>query len=218
MKITVKEIDKKYQNNMDACRALIEQEKNARDSAEMLNSQAEAAACSGNVEAYSDLRNRAQEAEDRAYVLGKRIEQMNGADMFSDEEINEAWKNYADEHNKQLAAKLKIFNETKSDLLRQYAEMVTQQRETCAVRERLSAYIGLQKKIAPDYGLGARFPMDYIPCLKGGENGTLNIRGANINDPDAAYYIASFKKDPLELVKDEATQTAVRVVGSHQSK
>ena len=219
MKITVKDIDKKYQDNMDACRALIEQEKNAKNNAEQLNAEAEAAAVAGNVEAYTELKNKARDAEDLSYVLGKQIEKLNHAELFSDDEINEAWKSCADEHNKQLAAKLKKFNETKTDLLRQYAEMVTLQRETCAVRERLSGYIGMQKQPAtPDFGLGKRFLMDYIPCMKNGENGVLSVPGANIADPDAAYYLASFKKAALDLIKDEAARNIVCVVGFHQSK
>ena len=219
MKITVKDIDKKYQEHMSACQRMIEQQANAKREADQLNREAEAAACDGNLEEYSALKNKAREAEDLAYVLEKQIEKRNTGDLFTDEEISAAWDSCAEEHNRLLNEKLKKYNATRTDMLRQYAEMVTLQRETCAIRERLGAYIGMKKEaLAPDYGLGRRFPMEYIPCLKNGENGTLTIRGANIQDPDAAFYLASFGKEAQDLAHDDKAQAAVHVVGFHQSK
>lgn len=219
MKSTIKDLDKKYQDNMSACQRMVEQQAAAKRDAERLNQEAEAAACSGNVAEYSTLKRQAREAEDLAYVLEKQIEKASAGELFTREEIDAAWQACADEHNKQMNEKRKKFAELKSDLLRQYAEMVSLQRETCAIRERLSGYIGLNKQPgAPDFGLNGRFPMDYIPCKGNMDAGAISIRGVNISDPDAVYYLSSFGKTPEALINDQAAHEIRKVVGFHQSK
>ena len=209
----VSDIDKKYQESIKELQILTENQKAAERDAEALNADAETAAVAGDLEKFKTLKRQASDAEALAYVLNKRIEQNDGKNLFSKGEIDDAWKDYAAEHNKILKAKLKKFNETKGDLLRQYAEMVAVQRETCAVRERLARYIGVEKSVAqPDYGLAERFPFDALPCKKRADAGALNVFGASIADPDAAYYLASLNKVGEDLYKDPEARQVVEVV------
>ena len=214
----VSDIDKKYQESMKGFQEMIDKQNNAKREADEFNEAAEAAAVDGDLERYKELKRKAADAEALAYVLQKQIEKNGADDLFTKSEIFEAWSDYADDHNKKLKAKLKKFTETKSDLLRQYAEMVSLQRETCAVRERLCRYIGIGKTpAAPDYGLASRFPMDYIPCKGNMDAGSVAIRGANISDPDAVYYLASMEKRAEDLFKDPDGRRVVEVVGFHRA-
>ena len=217
----VADIDKKFQESMKDYQTLIEKQNAAKRQAEDLQSAAEDAALAGDVETYKDLKRKAEDAESLSYVLQKRIEKTGAKDVFTMEEVVDAWEEYADDHNKKLKAKLKKFSETKLDLLRQYDDLVTLQREACAVRERLARYIGVDKAPGtPDLGLSKLFPMDYIPCRKKGDFGALafaSVYGVGIADPDAIYFLANMDKRPESLAKDADVQTVVGVVGMHRT-
>lgn len=214
----VSDIDNKYQETMKEYQILIEKQNAAARQTEDLQREAETAALAGDLEAYKDLKRKTEDAEALAYVLQKRIEKTGAADLFSKEEISDAWKDYAGDQNKALLSKLKKFRATKTDLLRQYAEMVALQRETCAVRERLCRYIGIEKALGTKgFGLENRFPMEYIPCLQNADAGAISIQGARIFDPDAVYYLSSFEKKAPEMIKDPNVQTVLAVVDQHHA-
>lgn len=217
---SVKEIEKKYMAAMDEYKSLIARQAEMRQKAERLNDEAEAAAVSGNIEQYKALKAEASDAEAAAYVMQKRIEKSGAEDVFSREEVMQAWDNYAADYNKQLKGMLKKFYDTKAELLLQYSAMVEAQRAACATREKIGAYIGL--KINPLIGgIDNRFdglmPMKYIPCMAAGERGTLSIRGARIQDADACYYLASLKKSDVDLYRDPEAQKVITVVESHHA-
>lgn len=214
----VSDIDKKYQESMKEYQILIDKQNTAARQAEDLKNDAEKAALAGDLEAYKDLKRKSEDAEALAYVLQKQIEKTGASDLFSKEEIFDAWEDYAGDQNKALLSKLKKFRATKADLLRQYAEMISMQRETCAVRERLCRYIGIEKvPLAKGCGLDNRFPMEYIPCLQNTDAGSISIQGARISDPDAVYYLSSFEKKAPEMIKDPDVQTVLAVVDQHHA-
>lgn len=190
----VSDIDKKYQDSMRDYQLLIEKEATAKKDAERLKEEAEAAAVAGDLEGYKTLKAKASDAEALAYVLQKKVEKSGASDVFTRDEIDKAWKDYAGDYNKTLKAKLKKFADAKEDLLRMYSEMVTLQRDACAVRERMAKYAGIALQGAVvDKGLGDTFPMEYIPCVKSGDLGEMSIVGTNrVHDPNACYYLSAY--------------------------
>ena len=189
----VSDIDKKYQDSMRDYQLLIEKEATAKKDAERLKEEAEAAAVAGDLEGYKTLKAKASDAEALAYVLQKKVEKSGASDVFTRDEIDKAWKDYAGDYNKTLKAKLKKFADAKEDLLQLYSEMVTLQRDACAVRERMAKYAGIALQGAVmDKGIGDAFPMEYIPCVKSGDFGEMDITGTNrVHDPDACYYLSA---------------------------
>ena len=217
---SVKEIEKKYTAAMEEYKNLIARQAEMQRKADSLNEEAEAAAVSGNIEQYKAIKAEASDAEAAAYVMKKRIEKSGAENVFSKEEVMQAWENYAADYNKQLKGMLKKFYDTKTELLLQYSAMVEAQRAACATREKIGAYIGM--KIEPlaggiDNHFDGLMPMDYIPCMKAGETGALMIRGARIKDADACYYLASLKKSDMELYRDPEAQKVISVVESHHA-
>lgn len=215
---SVKEIEKKYMAAMEEYKNLIARQEEMQRKADSLNEEAEAAAVSGNIEQFKAIKAEASDAEAAAYVMKKRIEKSGAEDLFSREEVMQAWGNYAADYNKQLKGMLKKFYDTKAELLLQYSAMVDAQRAACATREKIGAYIGM--KINPvaagvDNDFDGLMPMDYIPCMKVGEAGTLMIHGSRIQDADACYYLASLKK--AALYEDAEAQRIVSVVAAHHA-
>lgn len=208
----VSDIDKKYQESMKDYQILIDKQNNVKRDAEQLSAAAEKAAFTGDLDAYKDLKAKASDADALAYVLQKQIERIGSGNLFTPAEIESAWADYAADRNKALKAKEKKFAEAKTNLLRQYAEMITDQRETCATRERLAGYIGIDKEKA-----GGRFPMDHLPCIEFGEVGATSINGARIADPDAVYYLSNMRLDSRYMLENPDVQILWNVLKEHHS-
>lgn len=216
--MTIKEIDEKVQADILNQQIMTEKQKTAERNAQNLNAEAEAAAVAGDLDKYRELKTKAVEQEEIAYVLGKQIER--GETRIDPDDISDAWNRYRADYEKKLHAGLKSFRETKLTMLRKYAEMVSLQRDACATRERLARYIG--STVTPlaagkDKGLEIRFLMDCIPCAENGTAGNLSIQGSDIRDPDAAYYLSSLGKEALALARDPEAQTVRNVVRYHRA-
>ena len=215
--MTVKELDEKYQSAMTNYQQMIEAQKDAERKAAEYNELAETAAAAGELEAYKKSKADAIDAESLAYVLEKQIEKTGANSVFSEDEVFDAWHRYAAEYGKNLAIKRKRFEKLKTELLEEYAGMVQLQRDACATRERISAYIGMNRRGAAneiDNVFDKRFEMDLIPI----NDGLTSIRGANTCDADAVFYIANMGiKDVVELARNNDAQTVVRVVRFHKA-
>ena len=213
--MTVKELDEKIQESILNKQKLTDRQRTAEMKAQTLNAEAETAAASGDVEKYRELRSQATEQGELAYVLKKQIERDEG--NVCDADVTEAWARYRAEYEKKLNAGLKTFRESKMNMLRQYAEMVTLQRDACATRERLTRYLG--REVAPlaggkDRALETRFSMEYIP----NEECLASIMGANVEDADAIYYLANLGiKDAVALSRNVDAQKIVNVVRYHRA-
>lgn len=215
--MTVKELDEKYQTSMLNYQQMIESQKEAARKAEEYNDLAETAAAAGDLDAYKKNRADAIDAESLAYVLDKQIKKAGENPVFNETEVAEAWRRYAAEYGKSLAGKRKRFDKLKTELLEEYASMVQLQRDACATRERISAYIGKGRNTVAmecDKTFDKRFEMDMIPH----EEGLAYIRGANTDDTDLIYFLANMGiTNAVALAHNNDAQTVVRVVRFHKA-
>ena len=215
--MTVKELDEKYQASMLNYQQMIESQKEAARKAAEYNDLAETAAAAGDLDAYKKNRADAIDAESLAYVLDKQIKKAGENPVFNETEVAEAWRRYTAEYGKSLASKRKRFDKLKTELLDEYASMVQLQRDACATRERISAYIGKGRNTVAmerDNAFDKRFEMDMIPHKKG----LAYIIGANTEDADLIYFLANMGiTDAVALAQNNDAQTVVRVVHFHKA-
>ena len=217
--MTVKELDEKYQASMLNYQQMIESQKEAARKAAEYNDLAETAAAAGDLDAYKKNRADAIDAESLAYVLDKQIKKAGENPVFNETEVAEAWRRYTAEYGKSLASKRKRFDKLKTELLDEYASMVQLQRDACATRERIGAYIGKGRSATAGYeecdnAFDKRFEMDMIPH----EKGLAYIRGANTDDADLIYFLANMGiTDAVALAQNNDAQTVVRVVRFHKA-
>ena len=215
--MTIKDIERQLEATEKAREQLVKTKRESDQLALEYRARADEAASIGNVESYKELKALADDAEAVAYVCGKQLE-AEQANPITIEQTRVAWDVYAKEYNKKLAAKISKFETLKADLLREYAEAVELQKEACATREWLADVVQQKPTRAEGEGsLRYRYPMSYLPCVGGNEQPQLRIGGAVIHDPDAVYYLASWKLDSVKLQADPRTSKFCSVLMSHRA-
>lgn len=211
--MTIKDIEAQVEATKKAREQLEKSKRDNEAQAKEYREKADAAATAGDVATYKEYKALADDAEAMAYVCGKQLAAEQGKAVTA-EQTQDAWENYVGGYNKKLAAKLKKVQAAKAEYLREYMEAVDLQREACRTRERLAAYAGVKEHRAEGF-----YPMDYIPCntSNNGHKPVVDLRGANIQDPDAVALLASLGMDELDLSRDERTRIVCAVVGSHRA-
>lgn len=215
---TIKDIENQLKATEQA-RLQLEKTKNENEAqAKEYRTQADAAAVAGDVARYKELKALADDAEAVAYVCEKQLEAEKGNPVTYDQ-TREAWDDYVAEYNKKLSAALRKFEKLKADMLKEYEGAVELQRKACETREYLADVIG-KKPLRADgeHRLADLYPMDSIPCVKNPlSGGAISIGGARIIDPDAVYYLASFKLAGDQLLNNPGKSVLCAVVQDHRA-
>lgn len=224
--LTIKDIDAQVETTNKVREQLAQSKHGNERKAEEYRARADAAAVTGDVETYKKYKQLMDDAEAMAYVCGKQLEaEQNKA--VTKEQTQEAWRGYADQYGKKIAAKLKEFDKAKAEALKLYAEAVDLQDEACATRERIAGYAGVSYNPGMDGKLDADYPMEYIPCETSSAGGRycLSMPGVGIEDKDAVYYVANDLEkrrvgsthNAFARIEDSTTNKIYHVVRLHRA-
>lgn len=154
MKITIETIEQKIRHAAEE-RAKLSAELDALRKAEAeAKEKVNAAADAGDVELYTTLDNERQKLTVAAFVKSRQLEKLNKP--FTEEEILDAWKDYAGKYGKDLDRKLKDFASARKALVKSYMDICKMQGEMLHKRRRcveLSSFDAVN------------FPVNMIPLL-----------------------------------------------------
>lgn len=215
---TIKDIENQLKATEQARTQLAKTKEENEAKAKEYRTQADAAAVAGDVAKYKELKALADDAEAVAYVCEKQLEAEQGTSVTY-EQTREAWDDYVAEYNKKLSSALRKFKELKADMLKAYGEAVELQRKACQTREVLADVVGKKPlRVDGESALANLYPMDAIPCHKNTlAGGTISIGGANIVDPDAVFYLASFKLTGDQMLNNPGKRVLCAVVQDHRA-
>lgn len=108
---------------------------------EAANTEAEAAALSGNEDEYIRLTDKASEISRRIYVKRKIID---AKEILDPRDVEAAWKDYADAYNKKFQTKYKAFEKQRQKLCKMYEEMINDQYELLQIRKKAGESMGVE--------------------------------------------------------------------------
>lgn len=216
---TIKDIENQLKATEQARTQLAKTKTENEAQAKEYRTQADAAAVAGDVARYKELKALADDAEAVAYVCEKQLEAEQGNAVTYDQ-TREAWDDFVGDYNKKLSAALRKFEKLKADMLKEYEGAVELQRKACETRERLASVVGkLPARVDGESRLADLYPMDSIPCAKNPlDGGTISIGGAGIVDPDAVYYLASFKLTSDKMLNNPGKRVLCSVVQYHRAE
>lgn len=215
---TIKDIEKQLEATKQARIHLAKNKEENEALAKEYRAKADEAAIAGDVARYKEMKALADDAEAVAYVCEKQLEAEQGS-AVTYEQTREAWDGYAVEYNKKLSTALRKFKDLKADMLKAYGEAVELQRNACQTREALADAVGKKPlRIEGESSLADLYPMDAIPCYKSIVGGTISIKGANIVDPDAVFYLSSFKLTGDQLLNNPGKRVLCSVVQDHRAE
>ncbi len=184
-------------------------EKNKRDSIaaeinellkqeSVFQTEADAAAETGNVELYEEKMAEKEKAERAIFVKRNFLDKMK--QTLTEDDAMKAWEGYAAEYNRKLLKARADFLAAKEKLISLYSVMVELQGEALQTRKELGAVVDLDKNT---------FKMDFIPCVKKSDIGSLVLEYCGCADPDAAYFLSAMAiKKCAELGLDHVPANA----------
>lgn len=183
-------IDELIKKIKDLKAANIQRAKDAeatKASVEKLRQAEQAAAASGDLEAYKEAKAKRIAAEDEAFVLGESSKRI--SDKLDPAEVKAAWKDYCSGYNKDFAKDLKKYQEARSALAGLYYEMIRKQNKALAVRRECAEMLDCKcdvfgQPIIP----GELSDLQLLPSV--GENSAVSFRGASW-PADAMLFVIS---------------------------
>lgn len=126
-----------------------------------LDAEAEAAAEGGAVEAYIKADGEKKRLEQTLYVMERQAAKM--ARPVSDDEIIDAWRQYAAEHDKQLERMIQDYEKSRRALYDRFREIVSFQNEALRDRANVGAlFEDVDANNPDDDGRFARLPIRHI--------------------------------------------------------
>ena len=146
----------------------------------VLQDEADAAAEAGNVELYEEKIAEKDKIERAIFVKRNFLDKMKWT--VTEDDAIKAWEGYVAEYNRRLTKARADFLAAKEKLIKLYSDMVELQGEALETRKELGAVVDLDKNT---------FKMDFIPCVKKSEAGSLVLDQCGCADPDAAYFLSA---------------------------
>lgn len=182
LKANIKEARKK-------CAALEVKRDESSARAKAAREAAQTAAADGDVDEYVKQSEAAKKFEAAEFVAQAQINKV--GDGFTPADVANAWKDYADDYNRELSKKMDAFQKTRAQLCKQYFDLVEAQDAALKERKFCGDLLGLDEGSRE---VEQQLPMETIPA----RNGIRQDAGARLLNrvtnytptPEESYFMA----------------------------
>ncbi len=144
MKLTIEQLERKYNKaKQDEAEALQRLEEQQNEVARLKEAEAEAAAA-GDLSRYQEIKRKRTDLEDMIFVTDSVLQKKRGKYVDS-KEVADVWHDYAGGYNKEIARRMKEYNQTCAALKSIFMGMVELQNNALIARQRCAQMSGTNK-------------------------------------------------------------------------